>query len=135
VFWIGWGVLLISTFLINHFELFGLAQVYARLRGRDLAPPEFKTPVFYKAVRHPIYLGFLLAFWAAPTMSAGHLMFSIATTLYILLGIFLEERDLVALFGDQYRQYRTQTGMLIPRFGRGAMAADRSGTEEAGLRK
>ena len=118
VFWAGWGILLISTFLINHFELFGLAQVAGRLRRREPALPEFRTPVFYRMVRHPIYLGFLLGFWAAPTMSVGHLMFSVATTLYILLGIFLEERDLVALFGDQYRQYRRQVGMLVPRIGR-----------------
>ncbi|MGE0238920.1 MAG: methanethiol S-methyltransferase [Parvibaculaceae bacterium] len=114
VFWLGWAILLISTFLINHFELFGLAQVWARLSGRPLAAPAFKTPLFYKWVRHPIYLGFLLAFWAAPVMSQGHLLFAIGTTGYILLGIFLEERDLVAHFGDKYRAYRQQVGMLFP---------------------
>ncbi len=115
LFWLGWLILLISTVLINHFELFGLRQVWARLTNRPLPAAEFRTPLFYRYVRHPIYLGFLISFWAAPTMTVGHLLFSIATTGYILIGIWFEERDLVEMFGDQYRRYRTQAGMLLPK--------------------
>ena len=110
----GWFLLFTSTFLINHFELFGLHQVLNNLLGRPMPDLRFKTPMLYKFVRHPIYLGLIIAFWAEPTMTVGHFLFAAVTTAYIFVGIFLEERDLTELFGDEYRRYKQQVSMLLP---------------------
>jgi methanethiol S-methyltransferase len=116
--WGGWVMVLVSTFLISHFHLFGVSQGFARLLRLKQPDQEFVTPFLYRWLRHPIYAGFIIAFWAAPEMSVGRLMFAIATTGYIFIGIVLEERDLVAHFGDRYREYRRNVGMLAPKLGK-----------------
>jgi protein-S-isoprenylcysteine O-methyltransferase Ste14 len=111
---VGFLIVLTSTFLINHFDLFGLRQVHAYATGKEIPPHEFTTPLFYRVVRHPLYLGFIVAFWAAPTMSVGHLVFAAATTAYILIAIQLEEHDLTGVFGDTYVAYRRRVSMIVP---------------------
>ena len=115
LFGLGWLMVLVSTFLINHFELFGLQQVFARLMQRPLPEARFRTPLLYRYVRHPLYVGLLFGFWAVPVMTAGRLLFALGFSVYILVGIAFEERDLQVLFGDRYRRYRAEVGMLLPR--------------------
>jgi methanethiol S-methyltransferase len=131
----GWVLLVLSTFMLSHFELFGLSQVFARLFRKDMPAATFHTPLLYRVVRHPIYLSFLLAFWATSAMTVGHLLFALATTGYILIAIQLEERDLIDLFGDQYRRYRRTVGMLFPLPGRklDRTNAEVSTSERSGL--
>ena len=127
---IGFFIVLVAKFLINHFDLFGMRQVWLYLRGREYTPLRFKTPLFYKYVRHPLYVGWLLAFWAAPTMTVAHLVFAVMTTAYILVAIQFEERDLITVHGENYVRYRREVPMLIPRApstegpGPGNIAAD-----------
>ncbi len=118
LFWIGWLTVLVSTFLINHFELFGLQQAWLHFRGREGAPPQLRAPFFYRWIAHPLYSGFFLAFWATPQMTAGHLLLAVGVSIYMLIAIRYEERDLTDLFGEDYRKYRSTVGMLTPRFGR-----------------
>lgn len=114
----GWLLVLLSTFLINHFELFGLQQAWFHARGREAAPPIFRQPLLYKLVRHPLYAGFFLAFWATPHMSYGHLLLAAGMSVYMLIAIRYEERDLVGIFGRDYEEYQQQVGMLTPRMRR-----------------
>lgn len=115
LYFLGWLIVFLGTFMINHFDLFGLRQVYLKLRNQEYADLGFRVPGFYKFVRHPIMVGFIIAFWATPVMTVGHLLFAVATTGYILIALKLEERDLVNHFGEQYQEYRQKTSMLIPR--------------------
>lgn len=114
IFGLGFATVLLSTFLINHFNLFGLQQVWNQFSGTMVAPLRFVTPIFYRYTRHPLYLGFLLAFWGAPYMTAGHLLFALGMTLYIFLAIPLEEKDLVRAHGDVYLGYREKVPMIVP---------------------
>jgi methanethiol S-methyltransferase len=114
LFGLGWLIVLLSTFLINHFELFGLQQAWLHVRGREAAAPQFRQPFFYKLVRHPLYSGFFIAFWATPEMSFGHLLLALGMSAYMLIAIRYEENDLVGLFGQDYEDYRARVGMLVP---------------------
>ena len=114
MFGLGWALLFLSSFLINHFELFGLSQIYHRLVRRTAKAQEFRTPLLYRQVRHPLYLGFIIGSWATPKMSLGHLLFAVGMTGYILIGIYFEERDLISQFGERYLRYRERVGMLLP---------------------
>jgi len=114
VYALGWAVLLVATFLINHFDLFGLRQVWLHLMGKPYTALPFRTPLFYKYVRHPLYVGWLCIFWATPAMTTAHLVFAVATTAYILMAIQWEEHDLVQMYGERYKLYREQVPKLLP---------------------
>jgi len=118
LFFTGFGIVLVSTFLINHFELFGLHQAWLHVMGHEPEAPELRQPLFYRWVAHPLYAGFFLAFWATPTMTYGHLLLAVVLSIYMLIAIRYEEHDLTNLFGEDYRRYRSGVGMLIPRFRR-----------------
>ncbi|WP_376694640.1 methanethiol S-methyltransferase [Wenzhouxiangella sp. EGI_FJ10305] len=114
LFAVGFGITFISTYLIDHFDLFGLKQIWSQFRGRKAQPPRFVTPLFYRIVRHPLYLGFLIAFWTVPHVTLGHVLFAGGMTVYILIGIQLEERDLVRYLGKDYQRYQKQVPQLVP---------------------
>ncbi len=114
LFWTGWLLALVSTFLIDHFDLFGLRQVFLYWTNRPYEPNPFRTPLLYRWVRHPLILGFLIAFWAAPTMTGGRLLFAVATTVYCLIALHFEERDLLHYYGEEYASYQKQVRMLAP---------------------
>lgn len=118
VFALGWLTVLVTTFMINHFDLFGLRQSWLYLRGKEYTPLGFMTPGPYKYIRHPLYVGWFLAFWATPTMSATHLLFAIGTTVYVLVAIIFEERDLVKGLGAEYEDYRENVPMFVPSIGK-----------------
>jgi protein-S-isoprenylcysteine O-methyltransferase Ste14 len=132
LFGLGWGLVLVSTFMISHAHLFGLRQVHQHARGREPAEPGFQTPGLYRHMRHPIMAGFFIAFWSAPTMSAGHLLFAAVTTAYILVAIRLEERDLVVAFGERYEAYRRGVPRFVPRMRARVRSGDRAGAESLG---
>lgn len=123
LFFIGWGVLFVTTHLINHWELFGLSQAWHHFRGSTAPPPQFRTPLFYRWVRHPLYSGFLLALWATPDMTYGHALLAFGLSVYIFVGIAYEERDLIGHFGETYVEYRRRVGMVVPWIGRGGKPA------------
>jgi protein-S-isoprenylcysteine O-methyltransferase Ste14 len=131
LFFAGWLIVLLGTFLINHFNLFGLEQVYLNMKNKDQPYPRFRKPLFYKIVRHPLMLGFIIAFWAAPEMTIGHLLFAFATTGYILVAIQLEERDLVSFHGDEYRRYQQEVSQIIPMPPRSAGGEINAGAEKS----
>jgi protein-S-isoprenylcysteine O-methyltransferase Ste14 len=114
IYLVGWALVFASTFLINHFDLFGLRQVWLHFRGRRYVPLPFRSPLFYRLVRHPLYFGFLIAFWATPVMTLAHFLFATLTTGYILTAVQFEERDLVDVFGDRYRNYKKAVPMIVP---------------------
>ena len=125
LFYLGWFIVLLATFMVNHFDLFGLRQVYLHLRNQECGDLVFKTTGLYKCVRHPIMLGFMVAFWATPHMTVGHLLFAVGTTVYMLIGIQLEERDLVNCLGEDYQKYRSRVGMVIPCLGKRKLPTDK----------
>ena len=118
LFFLGWGIFLLSTFLLNHFELFGLQQAWFNLRGKTEAEPTMRTPLFYKLVRHPLYTGFFIGLWATPDMTYSHLLMAVGFTIYIVIGIAFEEKDLLDVFGEEYADYRKRVGAFIPGIGK-----------------